>query len=99
MQIILQLLVGLCVNVCVFKLGASRLKISGLFDALCFFPNVRICFLCVTLWKEKINYYKPTTTSNPICFNIRRALVVSSDRVFETSLGSRDTIFKVSSRS
>ena len=76
--------------------GHFDYKTLGLFDAPCFFPNIRICFLCVTLWKERINYY---STSNPICFNIRRVLVISSDGVFETSFGSRDTIFEVSSRS
>ena len=82
-------------TLCVFKQGASRLENLRVIRCSLFFSECKDLFF-VRYFVERKN---KITTSNPICFNIWRALVGSSDRVFETSLGSRDTIFKVSSRS
>ena len=83
---------------CVFKLGASRLENLRVIRCSLFLSECKdLFFVRLLCGKKKLT--TTTATSNPICFNIRRVLVVSSDGVFETSLGSRDTIFKVSSRS
>ena len=82
---------------CVFKQGASRLENLRVIRCSLFRSECKDLFF-VRCFVER----KKTTTatsSNPICFNIRRVLVVSSDGVFETNLGSRNTIFKVSFRS
>ena len=76
---------------CIFKQGASRLKNLRVIQCSLFLSQCKDLFF-VRYFVERKN--KLLLLLLVTRFVYRRVLEVSSDGVFETSLGSRDTVSK-----